>query len=134
MPSRSYLILFATMMIALTTSGGSATAQTLDITGNYDCEGRNADGGAYRGQVEIVRKRDIYLVRWRVGSDDVYDGVGILTGDVLSVSYSGAISGIVVYEVKDEQTLAGRWAINSGDGRVFVENLTRKSPTPSPPG
>ncbi len=129
---RKFFILFGVMAIFAVASP-DAIARSLDLTGNYDCEGRNADGGVYRGEVEIVKKRDVYLLRWRVGQNDTYDGVGILTGDVLSVSYHGGMAGIVVYTLKDDQTLAGRWAIRSGDGRVFIENLTRRRGPPQPP-
>lgn len=110
-----------------------AAARQIDLIGSYDCEGRNAEGAVYRGKVEIVKKRDIYMVRWRIGQNDTYEGVGILTGDVLSVSYFGGIEGIVVYTAKGNQILEGRWAVRNGDGRMFVETLTRENMVPQPP-
>jgi hypothetical protein len=55
------------------------------------------------------------------------DGVGLVTGSLLSVSYYGGIEGIVVYAIsEDGSRLTGRWAVRNGDGRVFEEMLVRR--------
>ncbi|MDX2264989.1 MAG: hypothetical protein NW215_08465 [Hyphomicrobiales bacterium] len=114
------------LCVALIFSAQSAVAFQGDVTGDYLCEGRNASGGVYRGAVTIVRKGDVYLVDWRIGERDTYKGIGVLTGDVLSVSYYGGITGVVAYAVGDNGVLEGKWAVLEGDGRVFQETLRRR--------
>lgn len=128
-------IIFVTVFLALAgpVLGGPVLAFSRDLSGVYDCEGFNADGQSYRGQVEIRQKGEIYLVRWRIGRNDAYDGVGIVTDNLLSVSYYGGIEGVVVYDIGEGTRLSGRWAVRNGDGRVFVENLIRRGgPLPVP--
>ncbi len=104
-----------------------AHAFSRDLSGSYDCEGFNANGSPYQGNVEIRRKGEMYLVKWRIGRNDTYDGVGLVTGSLLSVSYYGGIEGIVVYAIsEDGSRLTGRWAVRNGDGRVFEEMLVRR--------
>jgi hypothetical protein len=112
------------LFVFFTVAAQPAFAFRIDVTGDYNCEGRNAGGGVYRGAVSIVRKGDVYLVDWRIGQSDNYKGIGLLNGNILSVSYYGGIIGVVVYTAEQNGTLNGRWAVLQGDGRVFTEVLT----------
>lgn len=103
--------------------------EKLDITGEYQCEGTNARGAKYTAAVSISKQQATYVVKWDLPSQDQI-GVGILEGDLLSVSWvSQGAAGIVVYKIRNHgDTLVGRWAQVGGDGQTFSEVLTR------PPG
>src|SRR5207244_11606828 len=73
-------------------------AETPDITGRDTCEGTNPDGKTYKGQVVIACEGDTYHVKWALAGGDNYEGLGILEGNVLAVSYSGTIAGVIVYQ------------------------------------
>ena len=101
------------------------------ITGQYDCSGANADGsGAYTGTVTITKDSyDAYKFKWSLGGDS-YSGIGIVTGDVISVGYKAVGSkdfGVVAYQVKDGgATLVGKWIFYPGGSRLANETLKRK--------
>lgn len=105
-----------------------ATAAFADsIEGTYDCKGKGAGGGEYKGTVAVMKNGDAYNITWTLGSGETYTGVGLLSGDTFSVGYaSGDKSwyGVVVYTVKGK-TLEGRWAMG-GSGAVSTETLTKK--------
>jgi hypothetical protein len=53
-------------------------------------------------------------------------GVGIVTGDVLSVSFvAGATIGIMAYEFGGDGHLSGRWTLAGDDETVYSETLTK---------
>ena len=106
------------------------------LAGMYQCDGMNPDGGAYSGIVEIVRIKDTYLVRWTMPNDAQVVGVGILSGDLLSVSYYGGTPSLVVYSVAETGQLKGKWTAGGAEGFVFSETLTKLpegTPKPSKP-
>ena len=59
-----------------------------DLTGVYICTGKNFDGTTYEGVVEIVRRNDTFQLVWFIDSEVVALGVGIRSGNLLSVAYS----------------------------------------------
>ncbi len=96
-----------------------ASAALADITGSYFAYGRNADGSAYDGTVQITQNADgTYLVSWSVGT--AYSGTGLLQGQVLTVEWGANYP--AVYVVMPDGELHGTWA----DG----EGLELLSPTP----
>jgi hypothetical protein len=96
-----------------------------DITGKYNCEGSNPGGKMYRGIVEITKKGDTYLVRWNLSGGDSYQGVGLLEGKTLAVSFNAGVIGLAVYRVEKGGKLVGRWTIGNGKGKVYTEKLTK---------
>jgi hypothetical protein len=129
------LVIFA--LVGPAYAGEQAAEKSL--AGVYSCEGTNPDGRTYAGIVEIVRIKDTYLVRWTMPNDSQVVGVGILSGDVLSVSYYGGTPSLVVYSVAESGQLQGKWTAGGAEGMVFTETLTRmpegapKPPRPSKP-
>lgn len=106
-------------------SMGAAAQDPVDITGRYAVAGTNPDGGMYQGTAEISKRGATYRIRWVIGVSETYEGVGILEGDVLAVSFSsGTTSGVVLYRV-EKGKLTGRWAVLGGDA-VYRETLTRQ--------
>jgi hypothetical protein len=97
----------------------------VDITGRYAVVGTNPDGGTYQGTAEISKRGATYRIRWVIGVNETYEGVGILEGDVLAVSFSsGTTSGVVLYRV-EKAKLSGRWALLGSDA-VHSETLNRQ--------
>ncbi|MCC5619001.1 hypothetical protein LC605_28755 [Nostoc sp. CHAB 5836] len=114
--------MFATGLAVLIPGLGSAN--DLDITGNYNCQGKNADGSTYRGEVEITKKGNTYIINWLIGGQK-FNGLGILEGNVLAVSYYGNSSGVVAYRVEGDSKLVGRWTSLQLNGKVNKEVLTK---------
>lgn len=93
--------------------------EKVEITGVWQVAGANAGGRTYRGRAAVRRVGDVYRVVWRIGRS-TYWGVGILTGNVLSVAYNG---GLAVYTVT-ASGLRGRWTTLRG-ARILTENWSR---------
>jgi hypothetical protein len=109
---------------------GDASAGDADLGGIYACEGMRPDGVGYRGTVRIVRHNGTYDLLWSVGDDEQeqYLGLGILTGNMLSVSYFAGTTGLAVYRIEQGakgQQLIGTWTVPQADGKVAAETLTR---------
>jgi hypothetical protein len=118
--NRSWLTAAAAVLFVVSV-GCAPAAHGADITGKYRCEGTNAEGKTYTGTVEITKVGDTYKVAWTLGSGESYEGVGILEGDVLGVSFGG---GVVVYKV-EKGKMSGKWTVPDAKGKVFTETLTK---------
>lgn len=89
----------------------TAFAALADISGGYYVYGRNADGSAYDGSLQIVPNGNgTYTVNWQVGT--AYSGVGTLNGDVFTVNWGGAHPAF--YIVMPDGELHGTWADGTG--------------------
>lgn len=100
-------------------------APQADIDGYYVCRGTEG-GKAYHGIVVIERRGEVYVVAWMLGNQ--YTGVGIRTGDMLSVAWAAPgekvpLRGINVYRIQNK-TLTGTWATIPGNGKKASETLT----------
>jgi hypothetical protein len=103
--------------------------------GVYIARGVDSDGNEYRRAVEIERKGDRFIVTWvaaRIVGEAVileptWVGVGIATGDTLSVSFvAGDTLGVIVYQCSnDTQQMKGRWTLAGDDEAIYSETLTR---------
>ena len=99
-------------------------AVAADVTGSYSCRGTNPDGTPYSGSTVISRNGGGYTLKWTFGEAG-HSGTGILTGDLLSASFGapGHPYGVVVYQVKNDGRLVGKW-INPSGGSFGTETLT----------
>ncbi len=111
--------------LSLLTPASGIAANTVDIIGQYKCEGTNADGRTYKGKVEISKKGNAYYLRWVVGKNQNFTGVGILEGNVLAVSYYGSFTGVVAYKVEDSSLLIGKWTTPKANGQINSEVLRK---------
>lgn len=94
------------MMIgALALLAGPASAQGL--SGSYTAEGRNPDGSAYSGTVQLTHSANVVSMAWRVGSSS-YIGTGVQEGRVITVNWGADTP--VVYVVMPDGSLHGTWA------------------------
>ena len=117
----------------------AAAEEQTDLDGVYTSRGTNPDGSEYRGAVSIRRRGDRFIVTWMspratetaVLLELTSVGVGIRTGETLSVSYvAGNSLGVVVYQIDRDGNLSGRWT-TVGDVELHAETLT-KLPKPLP--
>lgn len=105
-------------------------AEPADLSGFY-WFGTAAEDPTPEGVATIQRAGDSYLVQW-VTAGGVVQGVGVRTGDTLSVGWltqeqGKVIRGISVYRIVGAATgprLVGRWTTIPGDGTIRLETLT----------
>ncbi|MGB6905642.1 MAG: caspase family protein [Methyloceanibacter sp.] len=86
--------------------------------GSYSVEGKNADGSAYKGTVEIERQGKGYHLSWEVGSSN-YEGKGTLAGNLLTVDWGSSTP--VVYALGLDGSLAGLWDAGRGEETLTPE-------------
>ena len=100
--------------------------------GVYIANGADSAGHAYQRAVEIERDGDRYLVTWvsarLIGAalvlEPTWIGVGIVTDDILSVSFvADHAMGIIVYRFGPNGQLTGRWTLEDDDV-ICSETLT----------
>jgi len=93
------------------------------IAGTYSCRGTNPNGRTYSGTTVITENGGGYSLRWTI-SGKTHSGTGILTGGQLSASWGSprGAYGVVVYVVKDDGRLVGKWIGPSG-GNLGTETL-----------
>ena len=98
------------------------------FSGTYSIKGVNpATAGAYAGTLTISPRGDIYDVLWVIGSVK-YGGVGVVSGDTLSVAYAAAdysFMGVMAYTAR-ANGLDGKWAVYGGATKTGTETATRK--------
>lgn len=117
-------VLLGVIVAALAVMGSTAAqAPQPDLVGVYRCDGKNPDGSAYQGVVEISKVRDTFRVRWTM-DDGAIMGVGIYSGGVFAVSYFGGAPAVVVYKL-DGNRLIGEWTMGGAEGALYAETLTR---------
>jgi len=101
--------------------------------GVYIASGKDAAGNQYQRAVEIERQGDRFIVTWvsarLVGEalvlEPTWIGVGIVTDDILSVSFVADYAmGIMVYRFSPNGELAGRWTLEGDDEVICSETLT----------
>ena len=86
--------------------------------GLYKVEGRNPNGSAYHGTVEITKRAQGYRLSWRIGSTS-YQGTGTLAGNLLTVDWGSSTP--VVYALGADGTLAGLWDAGHGEETLTPE-------------
>lgn len=89
-------------------------------TGTYALQGANpgVEEMTYSGTVTIVPQGDNYSLQWQIGAGQTQRGVGILSGNILSVAFyddSGMSTGVVSYKLTQEGQLAGQWIDFGGE-------------------
>jgi len=108
------------------TSDNSAPATQADIAGKYNVTGTNPNGAGYRGTLQIIPHGDVYQFRWVAGRQ--YDGVGVVNGEVVAVSFAagpnGQGCGVIDYLIRGDGSLVGRWGY-WGTNEAGAENATR---------
>lgn len=81
-------------------------AQAASLSGKYTVNGRNPNGSAYSGTVQIIDNNGAIAMSWQVGN--TYSGVGTVQGRVLTVDWGA--NDPVIYVINANGTLYGTWA------------------------
>ncbi|HEX8736800.1 MAG TPA: toll/interleukin-1 receptor domain-containing protein [Pyrinomonadaceae bacterium] len=105
----------------------AAAAENLsrDVTGSYIVLGTNDNGSDYHGKATISKEEDTYFMKWVIGKDE-FEAKGGLLGTVLAVHSSFT----VVYDVKPDGTLFGKWGNDGAEtlipvpGQAFFDDLS----------
>ncbi len=109
------LALLTGVMLFCCSYAYSATALR---TGTYALYGTNPDSTShYQGEVTISPQGSNYHLVWTIGRSQAQTGVGILSGNILSVAYadnSGRDFGAVSFEIAADGHLEGRWSSMNG--------------------
>lgn len=94
------------------------TVEVSQLAGAYSVEGRNPDGSAYSGSLDLTVIDGVANLVWSVGNR-TYKGQGSFIGNVLVVNWGS--SAPVLYTVDLQGNLAGTW-----DRGRASERLIRK--------
>ena len=105
---------FSGLILALACVATPALSQS--VSGNYRAEGRNPDGSAYSGTVQIYDRKGEVRVEWQVGNQN-YSGTGTRNGDVVWVDWGDTHP--VVYVRMPSGELHGTWANGRGLERLI---------------
>jgi hypothetical protein len=107
----------ASAVIALGCAGAAYADASNFSGGEYDVRGTNPDGSKYKGTAEItVTSNSTCRIVWHIGKDES-DGICMRNGIALAASYIlGDDIGLVIYEIRDDDTLDGLWTIADHDG------------------
>ncbi len=114
------------LLLALLIASASVHVQSsVDPSGAYRCDGVSPDGQSYRAAVHIAKSGETYIVQWLTPKGVVNVGIGVISGNTLSVGYVGTTAGVVVYKLNGNKELAGEWTDLEASGQVYKETLTR---------
>jgi hypothetical protein len=91
------------------------------IAGDYNLNGKNPNGSAYKGTLSITPKGGGYAFAWSNNSS----GFGVKQGNSLSVGIGGSRCAFVAYEIKPDGMLEGVWG-GYGSDRTGTEKATKK--------
>jgi len=113
------------------------TYQSSDVCGVYSIQGWNpgADDLSYEGELELQEDGELIVARWVIGPDIMF-GSGFFEGDKLVLAfnfidpYQGAVTGVVMYDVRASGQLEGRWSVFGGQlrGRESCTLLQKTGP------
>ncbi|MCD9148176.1 LIC10280 family protein [Pseudophaeobacter flagellatus] len=106
--------LTALLTLSLVFLADLASAQS--VTGSYRVEGRNPDGSAYSGRVQISGTAKALVVEWQVANQR-YTGKGSRNGDVVWIDWGQRYP--VVYLRMPSGELHGTWANGRGLERLI---------------
>lgn len=121
------------MVVAVMTAMPSPLLAEREFEGVYIASGKDSAGHEYQRAVEIERDGDRYIVTWvaarLVGEalvlEPIWIGVGIVSDDILSVSFVADFAmGIMVYRFGPGGQLNGRWTLEGDDEVICSETLT----------
>jgi hypothetical protein len=111
-------------LVAFSASSVWGDGDLPDLSGTYNCKGQDVGGEEYTATVEIEKHEETYKISW-VMSEKKFIGVGLQTPNLLSVCWaSRGNAGVMVYQIREDGKLIGRWALLNGKGSVQKETLS----------
>lgn len=88
-------------------SAAPGVGTTRGLAGDYVVNGRNQDGGRYKGALSVFPEDDHWRFSWRTGSN--YEGYGIEDRGRIAVSWGAPTCGVVLYQIRGNGNLDGIW-------------------------
>ena len=115
-------------LLAVASACAAGDPETAKIAGSYAARGEDVNGQKYTATVEIREEGEAYRLTWKYADGAEFVGVGVRTGKQLSVGWAGQLGdkvmvGVMVYEVKKNGSLDGKWTILGAKGKVRTETL-----------
>lgn len=74
---------------------------------SYAITGKNSNGAPYEGTLDVKKDGSGYAFTWK--APETVSGFGMLNGDMAAAGLGGNKCGFVMYEVKPDGTLDGKW-------------------------
>ncbi len=95
--------------------------------GLWKVRGTNTEKGIYTGSLDIKKANsEVYTLYWKLTNGTEYDGLAMLRGNNLYVSWGQQIEfGIVVYQIEKDGNLNGKWASKSAFTSLIAEYATK---------
>jgi hypothetical protein len=104
---------FTSIVLILVFTCVTAISQEANINGNYHVTGGSENGPNYNGELQVIKRGDVYQFRWNVG--DEYEGVGVVNGKTVAVAWTsgsnGSGCGVVSYSILKDGALDGIWGM-----------------------
>ena len=103
--------------IAVSVLLAASAAQGQDIGGAYALDGRDFNGGAYYGAVEITATSDVTCeIVWMIDGQEAV-GICMRQDNAFAASYvmNGQV-GMAIYRVLPDGTLEGTWTVAGSNG------------------
>jgi hypothetical protein len=104
------------VLAAALLTAGCVTAGAAEVGGKYEVRGKNPDGSRYSGTAVITATAEYTCrITWKVGNSS--NGICMLNGKAFAAGYTlGDNVGLVIYELRDDGTLDGKWTVADEDG------------------
>ncbi|MBI5499855.1 MAG: hypothetical protein HY907_06405 [Deltaproteobacteria bacterium] len=110
---------------------GGEPAPGTDPVGKWSLSGKTRQGGAYRGEVEIVRQGDVYGLAFNTPgtTEGRHPGIGLFQpladgGHLFVASSDDERIGVALYRIGSDGSLSGRWTIAGIAPGVGTETWT----------
>ena len=110
-------------ILAIVVAGGFCAAANAQLSGSYDVTGKDFDGKAYKGKIQITPNGKTLKLKYRDGKTQA--GVGVEKGKLLFTAWGPSDQcGMGVYALKDGAAGEG-FAADIGHPNTFPETLKR---------
>ena len=108
-------------------------SQEDNFSGTYSYHMTLPGGNLEKGMVQVKKIKEIYEIIWNRSDGPQYYGLGITTGNLLSVAYSYGAPwgqgerGVAVYNyLPVEKKIIGRWAFMGGDHQIYFDSWSKE--------
>ncbi len=91
------------------------------LEGEYEATGKNPNGKEYKVRLAVDSEGDLYKFVWSNNTE----GIGIKTGNGISVGIGGNHCGFVAYQIKSDGTLDGIWG-GQGSMKTGTEKAVKQ--------
>jgi hypothetical protein len=101
-------LLLATVLIGSTALLHSEEPSPV-LAPEYAITGAGLEGSPYSGKVSVEKSGDTHQITWTM-KEGQYSGLGLLTGNLLSVGWAKENCNVAAYAIDEDGNLMGIWA------------------------